>query len=106
MLCAMLTIFGCYKWYSEMIADNSEAIFKFLQIRLRYNHRIVESQNSLGCKRLLKVTQSKSPAKNRDIFNQMRMFQALHTLTMNVSRDGASTTALGTLCQYFATLIM
>ncbi|NXR03058.1 PTPRT phosphatase, partial [Sagittarius serpentarius] len=37
---------------------------------------------------------------NRDIFNWSRLLRAPSNLTLNVSRDGASTTSLGNLCQY------
>jgi len=38
------------------------------------------------------------------IFNQIRLLRALSNLTLNVSRDGASTASLGNLCQGFTTL--
>jgi len=43
---------------------------------------------------------------SRDIFNSVRLLRALSNLTLNVSRDGASTTSLGTLAQCFITLIV
>ena len=46
------------------------------------------------------------PAVSRDIFNQTRLLRAPSNLTWNVSRDAASTTSLGNLCQGSATLII
>ncbi|KAK4831309.1 hypothetical protein QYF61_016798 [Mycteria americana] len=40
----------------------------------------------------------------RDIFNQIRLLRAPSNLTLNVSRDGASTTSLGNLGQCLTTL--
>ena len=41
---------------------------------------------------------------SRDIFNQTRLLRAPSNLAWNVSRDGASTTSLGNLCQCLTTL--
>jgi len=41
---------------------------------------------------------------SRDIFNWIRLLRALSSLTLNVSRDGASTTSLGNLGQCLTTL--
>jgi len=41
---------------------------------------------------------------SRDISNSARLLIALSNVTLNVSRDGASTTPLGNLCQGFTTL--
>ena len=41
---------------------------------------------------------------NRDIFNYIILLSALSNLILNVSRDGASTTSLGNLSQWFTTL--
>ncbi|KAK4830027.1 LOW QUALITY PROTEIN: hypothetical protein QYF61_008365 [Mycteria americana] len=46
------------------------------------------------------------PAMSRDIFSWIRLLRAPSNLTLNVSRDGASTTSLGNLCQCFTTLII
>ncbi|KAK4830182.1 hypothetical protein QYF61_008973 [Mycteria americana] len=43
---------------------------------------------------------SNPPAMSRDIFNEIRLLRAPSNLTLNVSRDGASTTSLGSLCQW------
>ncbi|KAK4827897.1 hypothetical protein QYF61_022320 [Mycteria americana] len=43
---------------------------------------------------------------SRDIFNQSRLLRAPSNLTLKVSRDGASTTSLGNLCQCFTTFII
>jgi len=48
----------------------------------------------------------KPPAVSRDIFNQTRLLRALSNLALNVSKDEASTTSLGNLCQCFITLII
>ncbi|KAK4811312.1 LOW QUALITY PROTEIN: hypothetical protein QYF61_024448 [Mycteria americana] len=49
---------------------------------------------------------SNPPAMSRDIFNYIRLLRAPSNLTLNVSRDGASTTSLGNLFQCFTTLIV
>ena len=41
----------------------------------------------------LKVIQSNSPAMNRDTYSSERLLRALSSLTLNVSKDGASTTS-------------
>ena len=56
----------------------------------------------MGWKGPLKVIQSNPPAVS--IFNYIRLLRALSNLTLNVSRDGASTSSLGNLCQRFTTL--
>ena len=43
---------------------------------------------------------------SKDIFKQIRVLRALSSLTLNVSRDGASTTSLGNLFQGFTTLMV
>jgi len=43
---------------------------------------------------------------SKDIFNYIRLLRAPSNLTLNVCRDGASTTYLGNLCQCFTTLIV
>ena len=67
--------------------------------------RIVE-QNHLSWKGSLKVVQSSSPAMNKDTYSQIRVLRACSNLTLNVSRDGASTNSLGNLCLCFTTLIV
>jgi len=44
------------------------------------------------------------PAVSRDIFNQIRLLRAPSNLTLNISRDGAATTSLGSPFQCFTTL--
>jgi len=44
-------------------------------------------------------------AASKDIFNQTRLLRAPSNLALNVSRDGASTTSLGSLFQCLTTLI-
>ncbi|KAK4814468.1 hypothetical protein QYF61_018986 [Mycteria americana] len=47
------------------------------------------------------------PCKSReDIFNKIRLLRAPSNLTLNVSRDGASTTSLGNLFQCLTTLMV
>ena len=46
------------------------------------------------------------PAMSRDVFNWVRLLRAPSNLTLNVLRDGASTTSLGNLCQCFTTCIV
>jgi len=41
-----------------------------------------------------------------DIFNKIRLLKALSSFTLNVSRDGASTTSPGNLSQCFTILIV
>ena len=41
---------------------------------------------------------------SRDIFHSIRMLRASSNVVWNVSRDGASTSSLGNLCQWFTTL--
>ncbi|KAK4831211.1 hypothetical protein QYF61_016048 [Mycteria americana] len=53
--------------------------------------------------RLQKI--SNTPAMSRDICNYIRLLRAPSNLTLNVSRDGASTTSLGNLFHCFTTLI-
>jgi len=43
---------------------------------------------------------------SRDIFNWTRLLRALSNLALSVSRDGASITSLGSLCQGFTTLMV
>jgi len=49
---------------------------------------------------------SPSPAVSRDVFNWIRVLRAPSNLALNISRDRASTTSLGNLCQCFITLIV
>jgi len=44
------------------------------------------------------------PAVSRDIFNQIKLLRAPSSLTLNISRDGASTASLGSPFQCFTTL--
>jgi len=43
---------------------------------------------------------------SKDIYHQIRFLRVPSNLTTNVSRDRASTTSLGNLCQCFTTLIV
>ncbi|KAK4826030.1 hypothetical protein QYF61_003851 [Mycteria americana] len=55
---------------------------------------------------ILAITKSNPRAVSRDIFNLIRLLRAPSNLTLNVSRDGASTTSLANLLQCFTTLIV
>jgi len=67
---------------------------------------IIEAENGLGWKGPLKAIQSNHAATSRDIFTQIRLLRAPSSLAWNVSRDGASPTALGNLCQSFTIRIV
>ena len=58
-----------------------------------------ESRDGLGWKGPSKITQSNPAAMGRDIFHYIRLFKAPSSLALSPSRDGASTAALGSLCQ-------
>ena len=47
----------------------------------------------------MRVIWSNSPAMDRDTYSYIRLLRALSSLTLSVSRDGASTTSVGNLCQ-------
>jgi len=66
----------------------------------------IESQNSWGWKGPLKVIYFNPPTMSRDIYHYIRLLRALSNLTLNVSRDGASTTSLGNPFQCFNTLMV
>jgi len=55
-----------------------------------YPLKEIESQYHLSWKRLLKVTWSDSPAISRDTYSYIRVLRALCSLSLSVSRDGAS----------------
>jgi len=63
-------------------------------------------QHALGWKGPLKAIQSNPPAMSRDIFNSIRLLGGPFHLTLNVSRDGASTASLGNPFQCFTTVIV
>jgi len=46
------------------------------------------------------------PCTEQGIFNQIRLLRAPSNLTLNVSRDGASTTSMGNPCQGLTILIV
>jgi len=48
----------------------------------------------------LKVIWSNCPAMNRDTYSYIRFLRVPSSLTLNVSRDRASTASLGNLCQH------
>ena len=73
-------------------------------LNILYIHRIVESQDPWSWKGPLRVIQSKSPAINRDIHRQIRLSRALSSITVKVSRGGASAASLGILFQCLTTL--
>ena len=66
-------------------------------------HRIPQR---FGVEGTVKAHLVQPPAMSSDVFNQIRLLRALSDLTMNIARDGASTTSLGNLCQCLATLII
>jgi len=43
---------------------------------------------------------------DRDTFHQTRLLQALSSLALNPTREGATTASLGNLCQGLTTLIV
>ena len=53
-----------------------------------------ESWNHLSWKGPLKAIWSNSPTMNRDTFSYIRLLRALLSLSLNVSRDGASMASL------------
>jgi len=58
----------------------------------------------LKSKEPLKVTQSICPAVSRDTYSWSGCSEPSSSLTLDVSRDGASTTSLGNLCQCLTTI--
>ena len=54
----------------------------------------------------LKITYSNSTAMNGDTYSYVRLLSSLSSLTLNVSRDGTSTTSLSYTFQGFITLIV
>ena len=66
----------------------------------------IESYDHLSWKAPLEAIWSISPAVNRDTHSSIRLRRAPSSLTLNVSRDGSSTTSLGNLCQSLITLII
>ena len=68
--------------------------------------RIIESYNLLSWKGPLKSIQSNFPAINRNTCSQIRLLRALFRLTLNISRDGTSTTSLDNLFQCLTTLLV
>jgi len=77
----------------ESSNDSLEQLLDFAHGKVR----IIESQNSLSWKGSLKAVQSNTPPIIRDIFKYIRLLRALCKLTLNVSREGTSTTSLGNL---------
>ena len=59
-----------------------------------------------GLEGTLKTILFQPPAMSRDTFHQPRLLKALSSLALNLSREGAATASLGTLCQGLTTLIM
>ena len=70
---------------------------------LWHNHRIVER---FGLEGTLQITQSHSPAMDRDPFHQPRLLQAPSNPALSTAREGAATTSLGNLGQGLTTLII
>jgi len=63
--------------------------------------QVIESESALGWKGPSEAIQPNSPAVSRDIFTWIGSLRAPSNLAWNASRDGASTTSLGNLCQGF-----
>jgi len=68
--------------------------------------KIIESYKRSGWKGPLKVIYSNPSPVSRHIYHWIRLLRALCNLALNISRDGASITSLGSLCQCFTTLIV
>ena len=74
-----------------------------VQQKIQVKYRIIESQNHLSWKGPLKAIQSNPPATNRVTYSQSTLLRAPSNLTLNVFRDG-ETTSLGNMFQCFTTL--
>jgi len=64
---------------------------------IQSNHRIIEPQNGLGWKGQQCSSRFHPPAMCRVAKHQTRLLRATSSLSLNASRDGASTTSLGNL---------
>ncbi|TRZ26531.1 hypothetical protein HGM15179_000556 [Zosterops borbonicus] len=71
------------------------------QICLTGNHRLTER---FGVEEISKIISFQPPAMGRDTFHQTRLLRAPSSLALDTSRDGTSTTSLGSLCQGLTTL--
>ncbi|KAK4831893.1 LOW QUALITY PROTEIN: hypothetical protein QYF61_020040 [Mycteria americana] len=71
--------------------------------RINQNHRIIEC---FGLEGTFTGHLVQPPCNSRDIFKSIRLLRASSNLTLNVSRDEASTTSLGNLFLCFTTLIV
>ena len=80
--------------------QNDVLVSQLLNILRSQNHRIFSSWRAL-----LKVILSNSSAMIRDICSLIRLLRVLSSLTLNISKDGTSTTTLGNMFQCLITLI-
>ncbi|KAK4828550.1 hypothetical protein QYF61_027519 [Mycteria americana] len=105
MVCHVKHWTGRQKWIPGCNKKHlSTNAFKDLHILLKLwgpeLHMVSKGKDNLG------YLKSHHPAMSKDIFNSIRLLRAPSNLTLNVSRDGASTTSLGNMFQCFTTLIL
>jgi len=70
--------------------------------KINYCHGIIESQNGLSWKGPYRLSSSCTPAAGKAATHQLKaggLSRAPSNMTLNVSRDGALTASLGSLCQ-------
>ena len=101
-----LTTKPCTKLYITYLLEATQGQVSSSSPKAYHGHLIMESYNCLSWKCHLKVILSNSPAMNRDTYSYVRLLRALSSLTSSISRDGASTSSPGNLCQCFTTLIV
>lgn len=75
-----------------------------LQSRCFSHAKPAESSPGLAWQGPFEVIWTRCPARSRDIFKQIRWLRALPDLSLDVSREEAPPTSLGTLCQCVPTL--
>ena len=73
-------------------------------VLLVHTHRIIESNNDLGWKGLLRSSGSSPSVMGSDTSHQTRMLKVPSSLSLNASREGSSTTSLGNLFWHLSTL--
>ena len=78
----------------------------YLKLPWPVNTEIIESHNLLNWKGPLKITWSNSPEMNKDTHSSIRLLRASSSLTLSVSRDGASIAPLGNLFHCLTTPIV
>ena len=70
--------------------------------KINYCHGIIESQNGLSWKGPYRLSSFCTPAAGKAATHQLKaggLSRAPSNMTLNVSRDGALTASLGSLCQ-------